>query len=496
MANKIVTLEALQTLINKIKASLSTKADTEHEHVIDDVTNLQSTLDTKADKTELHSHDNKTVLDGITSAKVTEWNNKSTFSGSYSDLTDKPTIPTKTSHLTNDSNLVNTTTLNSELAEKADTNHDHTTADITDLTATASELNVLDGITATTAELNYVEGVTSAIQTQLNAKAPKASPTFTGTPKVPTATAGTNTTQIATTAFVTTAVANKTSISGNAGTATKLETARNIALSGDVTGSASFDGSGDISITTTVADDSHNHTIANIDNLQATLNAKADATDLHSHDNKTVLDGITSNKVTEWNNKSTFSGSYNDLSDKPTIPSKTSQLTNDSDFATNATVTSGLAGKSDTTHTHDEYENQNAFSTIKSDQNGITVNHNASSPSSTLTIKAGSNITIGGDSTNNIITINGNYLKATTSADGLMSSTDKSKLNGIASGANKTTVDSALSSTSTNPVQNKVINTALAEKASATHEHTLDEISNLELTTMTDVDTIWEEVNA
>lgn len=38
------------------------------------------------------------------------------------------------------------------------------------------------------------------------------------------------------------------------------------------------------------------------------------------------------------------------------------------------------------------------------------------------------------------------------------------KLNGIATGANKTVVDSALSSTSTNPVQNKVINTALSNK--------------------------------
>lgn len=50
---------------------------------------------------------------------------------------------------------------------------------------------------------------------------------------------------------------------------------------------------------------------------------------------------------------------------------------------------------------------------------------------------------------------------ATTSANGLMSSTDKSKLNGIESGANKTVVDSALSSTSTNPLQNKVVNQAI-----------------------------------
>ena len=38
------------------------------------------------------------------------------------------------------------------------------------------------------------------------------------------------------------------------------------------------------------------------------------------------------------------------------------------------------------------------------------------------------------------------------------------KLNGIASGANKTVVDNALSSTSTNPVQNKVVNSALGGK--------------------------------
>lgn len=40
----------------------------------------------------------------------------------------------------------------------------------------------------------------------------------------------------------------------------------------------------------------------------------------HTHINKTVLDGITSEKVMEWNGKSNFSGSYNDLKEKPKIP--------------------------------------------------------------------------------------------------------------------------------------------------------------------------------
>jgi hypothetical protein len=55
------------------------------------------------------------------------------------------------------------------------------TADVSDLTASAAELNTLDGITASTAELNYVDGVTNPIQTQLDAKASLAGATFTGT---------------------------------------------------------------------------------------------------------------------------------------------------------------------------------------------------------------------------------------------------------------------------------------------------------------------------
>ena len=73
-----------------------------------DLTNYvtKNELSTKADKTELHSHSNKSVLDGITSSKVTEWNNKSTFDGNYNSLTNKPTIPTKTSQLTNDNGYI------------------------------------------------------------------------------------------------------------------------------------------------------------------------------------------------------------------------------------------------------------------------------------------------------------------------------------------------------------------------------------------------------
>ena len=54
---------------------------------------------------------------------------------------------------------------------------------------------------------------------------------------------------------------------------------------------------------------------------------------------------------------------------------------------------------------------------------------------------------------------------ATASANGLMSKADKAKLDGIAAGATKVIVDSALSDTSANPLQNKAIAAALDGKA-------------------------------
>src|SRR6056300_795204 len=79
------------------------------------------------------------------------------------------------------------------------------------------------GITATKAELNYVDGVTSNIQTQLNGKQ-----------------------------------ATGSYLTGN----------QTITLSGDVSGS------GTTSIAVTIADDSHNHVISNVDGLQTALDAK------------------------------------------------------------------------------------------------------------------------------------------------------------------------------------------------------------------------------
>jgi hypothetical protein len=108
--------------------------------------------------------------------------------------------------------------------------------------------------------------------------------------------------------------------------ADKLTTTRNIALTGAVTGNANFDGSGNISISTTatsdptltlsgdasgsatftnlgnatlsvtVADDSHNHIISNVDGLQTALNAKQDS---FGDVSTTILP--TNGQVLKWN---------------------------------------------------------------------------------------------------------------------------------------------------------------------------------------------------
>ena len=72
--------------------------------------------------------------------------------------------------------------------------------------------------TVSSTELGYLDGVTSAIQTQIDSKlatstasstyAPLASPALTGVPTAPTAAANTNTTQVATTAYVQTEIAD------------------------------------------------------------------------------------------------------------------------------------------------------------------------------------------------------------------------------------------------------------------------------------------------
>lgn len=78
--------------------------------------------------------------------------------------------------------------------------------------------------------------------------------------------------------------------------------------------------------------------------------------------------------------------------------------------------------------------------------------------------------------------VNHSHASASSSANGFLSKEDKSKLDGIATEANKTVVDSSLSSSSTNPVQNKIVTNALNGKANSSHSHSISNITNLQST--------------
>lgn len=97
-------------------------------------------------------------------------------------------VPTKTSDITNDSGFI-------------------TTSDIPEGAAASTTTPIMDGTATVGTELAFARG--DHVHPKDTTKADLASPTFTGTPTAPTAAAGTNTTQVATTAFVATAVSTK-----------------------------------------------------------------------------------------------------------------------------------------------------------------------------------------------------------------------------------------------------------------------------------------------
>ena len=110
---------------------------------------------------------------------------------------------------------------------------------LTNKTLTSPKINEDVAVTATATELNYVDGVTSAIQTQLDAKAPLAGPTFTGTVVLPSTTSigDVSSTEIGYVNGVTSAI--QTQMDAKAPLAapafTGTATAVNLTISGDLT---------------------------------------------------------------------------------------------------------------------------------------------------------------------------------------------------------------------------------------------------------------------
>ena len=210
---------------------------------------------------------------------------------------------------------------------------------------------------------------------------------------------------------------------------------------------------------------SHTHSVSNISGLQSALDGKAESGHTHSvatdesdgfmaSEDKAKLDGIASgaNKYTHPAYTSRSSGLYKMTVDSSGHVSAVSAVTK-------ADITAlGIPG-SDTNTTYSAFKGASS-----SAEGGSGLVPAPAAGASNRYLRSDGTWQVPPDT-------NTTYGVATSSSNGLMSSSDKSKLDGIASGANKTTVDSALSSSSTNPVQNKVINSALAGKAASSHSH-------------------------
>ena len=213
------------------------------------------------------------------------------------------------------------------------------------------------------------------------------------------------------------------------------------------------------------AKSSHGHTVSEITDLTAT------ATELN------YMDGVTSNVQTQLNGKAASGHTHsayvnqnafsNVVVGSTTIAADSATDTLTLVAGSNVTLTPDESGDSitiaakDTTYSDATTSahglmtaamvtklngiasgaqvNQNAFSKVTVGSTTVE----ADNATDTLTLVAGTNVTITPDATNDKITITAKdttYSAATTSAPGLMSAADKTKLDGIATGANKYTL--------------------------------------------------------
>jgi len=202
-----------------------------------------------------------------------------------------------------------------------------TSAKIADGTIVNADVNASAAIDATkihdgsisNTEFGYLNGVTSNIQTQLTSldtlKAPLASPTFTGTVSAPTPTTGDSSTKVATTAFVTNAVAVENELAEmNDVAITSVADANFLVYDSTSTKWENQSISGDVSITNAGVASINSGVIVNADvNASAAIDATKIANGNVSNTEFQYLDGVTSAIQTQIDTKQATIDSSNRL---------------------------------------------------------------------------------------------------------------------------------------------------------------------------------------
>ena len=393
-------------------------------------------LNTKADKVHTHSYEDLTEKPTL-------------FSGKYADLIGKPTIPTKTSDITNDSNFVTTSQLNT----KADTIHTHSYEDLTDkptlFSGKYADLTGKPTIPTKVSELTNDSSFATTVQLSTKANTVHThdyadlenKPTlFSGKyidlldkPTIPSKTSElTNDSN-----FVDTiALATKANLT-HSHSYSDLED-KPILFSG-----AYADLTGKPTIPTKISELTNDSSFATTSQLNTELNKKANTS--HTHVYSDILDAPVS-----------FNGNYEDLINKPTIPTKVSDLENDENFATTSQLNSGLNTKANSTHTHSYAELEDLPTLFSGNYNDLL--NKPKIP------------TVVSDLTNDL-----NFVDTTA----LATKSDKTHTHSYSSLTDLPTLKTRVSDMddATNYMTITQITTELNKKANTSHTHTFDDLN-------------------
>ena len=249
------------------------------------------------------------VVKNITESDISSWNNKSNFSGDYNDLENKPTIPSI-------AGLASESYVDSAISNKADKS---------DIPVNTSQLTNDSGFLTNYEETDpsvpdFVKNITQENINTWNNKSEFSGNynDLTNRPTIPSVEG------LASETYVNNAVSDKATTSY---VDTKVANLINSAPE-------TLDTLGEIAVAVKENQDV-------IDTLNSAIGNKANKADLNTTNSNvselaTQVSELDTNKADKTQ---LFSGSYNDLSNKPNIPSKTSDLTNDSGFITEYTET-------------------------------------------------------------------------------------------------------------------------------------------------------------
>ncbi len=287
MAKKVFTDESLETFVDEIKTyvnnAVDKKANTSHSHAISEVTNLQTSLDSKQ----------ATITGGastITSSNLTA--SRALVSNSSGKVAVSDITSTELGYL--DGTKSN---IQEQLDGKAASGHTHNYAGSSSAGGAATSADKLNTNAGSATQPVYFSNGVPVATTYTLGKSVPSNAVFTDThyssKNVVGATNATSNTATALTngnVYINSvengAVTSSHKISGAGATTVTTDTSGNIVISStDNNTTYSAAGSalglvksgGDVTISSgviTVNDDSHNHTIANIDNLQTSLDAK------------------------------------------------------------------------------------------------------------------------------------------------------------------------------------------------------------------------------